>query len=335
MPPTQLRQLGDEIQGRLSSAAPYSNGLVYTPGRKARAILHASGNVVAGETVTIGSNVFIATVVNTDSTRNVATAMNATDGASELDCDGALLLADAGDLVRVENEIMKVIGPGSTTSKRWVARARCGTAIATHAPGVDVFTAAAPHATQIPFGVVAVLTPAVWVPSLAAEINNALAGGNRCTAKASTIFDPGTSGSEFRDAITRTNKVIAASGPATLDALLLQSALPEACVLAVTETLTNGNWASGATMVNGAVPALLREVIYQVVPTAAEDTHDRLLFPVPFTPRLIQVDVTVTASGLAKGWNGAKKFANGVVEIDNAGATDWAVTDTVTVRITE
>lgn len=332
---TEVRQLSPLYQDRLSDLSPYANGVVYNPGRQAMGVLHASGNMVDRETVTIGSNVFIATVVNTDSTKVTSGAM-VEEAVSLLTSDGALTGADAGDLVRVESEFMKVLEVLTATTRR-VARGRCGTTIATHADATAIYVAVAPHASQIPFGMVATLTPAVWVPSLVAEINNALAGSYRATTKASTIFDPGAlTGNEVIDGLARTNKVIAVAGPATLDAMLLYSAIPEACVLATTETLTNGAWTQGATMLGGAAPALLRTLTFTKVPTAAEVTHARLFFKVPFTPRHVSVVITVTSSGAPKAWTGNWLFAAGVLEINNAGgATDWAATDTVVVRVEE
>ena len=110
------------------------------------------------------------------------------------------------------------------------------------------------------------------------------------------------------------------------DCVVIYSVLPEACVLATTETMTNAAWGAGATMADGAAPALIRRIVFRRVPSAADVSLGKLMYKVPFTPRSYTVQVLVTATGIAKAWVGGVTFdgTTGIVTVDNAGATDWA-----------
>lgn len=330
---TPVRRLADDYQDRLYAAGQYSNGMAYTPGRQAQNTLGAAsgtGAVVADETVTIGTNVFQFKALTTDSTKTAS--LNNSEDISLLTASGAMTW-NLGDLLRLDSEIVKILRfvVGAETTQAIVARHRSGTAVAAHVTAA-IFQASAVHATNIPVGLNATLTPAVWTVALAAEINNAKAGSERATAKASTIFDPG---STVTDAF-RSNKVIATAGPSS-DCVVIYSVLPEACVLATTETMTNAAWGAGATMADGAAPSLVRRIVFRRVPSAADVSLGKLMFKVPFTPRHYSAQVLITSSGIAKGWVGGVSFdsTTGLVTVDNAGATDWAATDTVVLTVEE
>ena len=108
--------------------------------------------------------------------------------------------------------------------------------------------------------------------------------------------------------------------------------------LACAETLagTNNAWAS-ATMYGGAA---LAETIPLVrmearVPLAQEVTLDDMHFFFPFTPTKVLIDVRVTSGGARKAWDGGHSITGRRVTLTNAGSTDWATSDTVTVLASE
>ena len=108
--------------------------------------------------------------------------------------------------------------------------------------------------------------------------------------------------------------------------------------LACTETLagTNNAWAS-ATMYGGvaladAIPLVRMEAR---VPLAQEVTLDDMHFVFPFTPTKVLIDVRVTSGGARKAWDGGYTITGRRVTLSNAGSTDWATTDTVTVLASE
>lgn len=339
---TQLRNLGRQDQVNLIAFAPYANQGAYVEANRAQGVLAMPANVANNEQVVIGSNTFTFKQLTTDTTRTCL-AIDGTSPVVLLTLSGAPAVAlAAGDLFRVDNEIFKIDAVVDAAAFKYRAiGGRCGTSRAVHAGGTSVFQAAVATTTDIPVGLNATLTPAVALPALAAEINNAIAtGGIRATSKASTIYDPGATVADgvARPDSERAGKVIAVVGPAT-DCLVVYSAIAENSVLATTETLAGANnaWVQGATMLGGLAESIRRIMMVSKVPVAAEVTFGKLVIAVPFTPRVVRVDVTVTASGLAKAWVGAYSYdpTTKLLTIDNSGATDWATTDTVTVLIAE
>lgn len=332
---------GRDVLGRPTVAYPMGlrsigglKGARFNPGAKALGILRVASDIVEAQTVTIGpfnssagqqlSDVFEFDVVNTDSTKN-------TSGGEFNNTNNPILATmaahgrSAGDLIRVENEIMKALRVPDANSLV-LARGRAGTTTAAHADGLDIFISATPPASNIPVGVVATLTPAVAVPALAAEINNALAGNERATAKASRCY--------LRyQAVPLTNEMLlAALNPGVADSGI---------TLAETMGGANNVWDTAATRL-GAEPALKRAYTIARVPNATEVALGFMRIPVDFTPGAIDVAVIMTADGLAVAWVGARTFTpyggayqGGYVTLDNAGGTDWAATDTVYVTIHE
>jgi hypothetical protein len=298
--------------GILASAA-----MVSSPGVRASNVLRLAANVAEGETVTITiagvATVFEYDVVNTDSTVNVSGGqLNNTNALAQV--THAAHGRAAGDLVRVENEIMKVQRVIDANTYV-VIRGRAGTTIATHADGVDIFVSATPPAANIPVGLVTTLTPAVAGPALAAEINNALAGGERATSKASTIYP-----------------LVQATSLQTGAEVLLEavSVGTAANAYGTTETLAGANnvW-SAATMTGGAAAGLKRVQRISRVPTATEVALGFMRFAFPFAPASADVAVITTASGIEVLWNGNRTISGNRVSLDNASTVDWAATDTV------
>lgn len=324
----EYRNLGTNLQARVFGAVDRADRVTLSPGRKAMGLLRVASDVVDGETVTIGSNVFEVDIINTDS------GVNSVDSALGILANSsatALLTLSAapatarvaGDLVRIENEIMKVLRVVSTT-EYVVARARCGTAAAAHAQNLDVYFSDAAPAANIPVGLVATLTPAVFTDALVVEINNALSGAERSTAKSSTIFDPGSTSTYAQ----RIGKVVA-SGPSDNEVLIV-SAVPENSVLATTETLAGANNAwSAATMLEGAAPAIKNVSSGARVPTAVEVALGKLYIPVNFTPTWALVHVHTTSGGAFVLHAGAVGLAAGLLTLTNGTNPDWAETDSI------
>lgn len=320
--------LAQEVQNLLLSDPSYQGKLALSPGVKAQGLLRVAANVVNGETVTIGSNVFEVDIINTDAAVDTVGAIDDETNPVLVTTDGAHG-KEAGDLIRLENEILKVISAPSTTTMV-CARARCGTAIASHADNTDVYESDAAPASNIPVGLVTTLTPAAFTDALVAEINNALAGAYRLTAKASTIFDPGANA----DDEDREGKVVAV-GP-TDNEVLIVSALPEALALATTETLAGANNAwSAATMTGGRAAGIRSVQTVARVPTAVEVAVGKMYFDFPFTPTTVDVKVITTATGVAVAWGGSVAIAAGRVTLTNGTDPDWAATDTVYVTAFE
>lgn len=315
--PVEVDDISSAFQGRIFDAANRKDRIVLFPGAKAQALLQVASNVADGETVTIGTNVFEVDIINTDSGVNTAnTAAGALDNVSNpalvtLGAAPATAIV-AGEFLRIENEMLKVLRVLSTTTFV-VARARGGTAIAAHAQNLDVFVSNAVPA-NIPVPLVITLTPTAFTAALVAEINNALAGIERAVAKASTIYAS-----------------VVASAP-TVNEVLIVGASVGVLALATTETLAGANNAwSAATMTGGLAVGLKKVLRVSRVPTAVEVAVGKMYFPIDFTPSVVIVQVRVTATGVPVAWVGAKILAANLITIDNSGATDWAATDTVDV----
>lgn len=331
----QERNLSQALKDRLFNTAAQSDGVFYHPGNYSEGFLSAPADIVADETVTIGAtNVFQCKALTTDSTKTCTLATASAGAISTLTASGAMTWNN-GDLLRIENEIVKIVAIISTT-QAIVARGRCATTIAAHTAAA-IYQAASVSSTNIPFGVNATLTPAVWLASLAAEINNATAGGSRPTAKASTIYDPG---STFPDA-SRSRKVVAIVAPSNAG-LVVRSAIPEASSLGVDEALTgSGNaWVTGSSLANGAAAGPRRFYSRTINPLAADVTADNIFRFLPFTPTVVEVHVFVTSTGVRKAWDGgftvtAQSDGSSILKIANGGTTDWATTDSIVVSAIE
>lgn len=279
---------------------------VEDPGRRAINILRLASNVASQETATIGTDVFEINIVNTDTNVNVTGGELA---AGTPDVSQVTIAAHGlavGDLIRIENEIMKVLGLVSA-DKVTVRRGHSGTTIATHADGTDVFKAGtAAAAGRLEVGLVTTLTPAAASAALAAVIN--MDGTQGLTATA----------------ISANELLIIA--PATGDV-----------TLACTETLAGANnvWAAAA-MFGGKAAGQRRVAMQRRVPTATEVALGNLHFVFDFAPVVQAVRVVPTATpGAAKAFDGVFTVTGNRVTVDNSGSTDWAATDTVELIVTD
>jgi hypothetical protein len=314
-----VHNLSQRVQERLAPASGLAERMVIRPGTKATAVLRVASLVAEGETVTIGADIYEVDIINTDSTKDTSLGqLNNTNGISQVTMTAHGRVA--GDLIRVENEIMKVLRVLDANTIV-VARGRCGTTIATHADALDIFISnSIPAAGRIPVGLVTTLTPAVFTPALAAEINNALAGGERATAKASTIY--------------ATHR--ATSLQAGVE-MLLEAVSTGVLTTALSETLVGANnqW-SAAAMAGGSAAAGVKKMgVQSRVPTATEVALGFMHFLFDFTPVIVLVDVVTTATGIRVAWVGGWTITGGRVTVDNAGGVDWAATDTVRVTAYE
>jgi hypothetical protein len=275
------------------------------PGRKAVNVLRLAGNVASTETVTIGSDVYEINIVNTDTTAVTAGGeANNTTNPIQLTC--AAHGRSVGDLVRIENEILKVLGV-PTVNTMLLSRGHSGTTAAAHANGVAIYVAATQAtAGRLEVGMVATLTPAVASVALAAVIN----ADGTAAVTATKISD---------------NEVLLASDSVG------------AVVLACTETLATANnaWAN-ATMYGGRAAGQRHFVMQSRVPTATEVALDDMHFCFDFAPTVIAALVRVTATpGVLKAWDGGVTVTGNRVTLDNGGSTDWATTDTVVLIVTD
>lgn len=271
-----------------------------SPGNKAIANLYVPANLVNGDVITIGSTTFEVDIINTDSGVNTA---NTAAGALTDSQNPALVTLgtapataiNAGDLIRIENEILKVLRKLSTT-EYVCARARCGTTIAAHAQNLDVFVSDAAPASNVPIGLVTTLTPAVFAAAFVAEFTNALAGAERATAKATpaALYDSYT--------VHRLE-----SGTQ----LLFVKNTAGADSTAVSEDFANStdNVWGAATFVGGSAPGVKACEAQQREVTAAEELVGAMHFAFPFTVRCVFVEVYVTATGQRVFFNGQVHIA--------------------------
>ena len=99
------------------------------------------------------------------------------------------------------------------------------------------------------------------------------------------------------------------------------------------ETLTNGT-VDPATAAGGNNYTEVHPVsIVERAPTAAEVTKGELKIVMAAPVEAATVVVKVTSSGAGKAWDGDTLVSGNTITIDNAGATDWAATDTVDVIV--
>lgn len=277
--------------------------LAYDPGQIAVNSLRLASDVVSAETLTIGADVYEIEIVNTDSTDNTAGgSFVGTAVVTVLAATYPHLSTTLGSLIRVENELMRLIASGTYLS---YSRGASGTTAATHADANDIYKADGVTAGRIAVGLVTTLTPTAAMPALVADINS--------------------QGTELVTAVQ-----------ISVNELLLKARSVGAITIATTETLAGANNAWAATAMYGGKAQAVRKIsIQQRVPKALDVTFGTMRFQFDFTPTLVQVFVIVTATpGIALAWDGAIVIANGLVTCDNTGAVDWATTNTLLVIAT-
>jgi hypothetical protein len=198
----------------------------------------------------------------------------------------------AGDLLRVDDEIMQITAVGSD----WITadRAKCGTTIAAHVADSDVYTSDGVISGNIPVGLVD-LTPAAASDALIATIN-----------------DDGT-------------EDVTAVDVSANEILLIAD---EELDLATDMTGVN-NTVDDDSLHDGASAGVKRVLRAARVPNATEVALGHLHIPTGFTPTVVDVFVRVTATGAIKAWDGAVTAGDTMITLDNSGDVDWSENDTV------
>jgi hypothetical protein len=316
----ELKNLAAEVKARMFPASGQRDGAMFTPGVCASNVLRLGANVADTETVTIGADVYEIETVATAIGGGVVAAGGQLNNLSDpvlvtIAAHGLV----AGDPVACQAEIMQVLRVVDVNNVV-LTRARFGTAVATHADGQTINKGNGITAGRIPVGFIATFTPAVAGPAIAAAINNAAAAnGERLASKASTIYP--------------THKATSLLAGAEV---LLETRTAAALVTACAETLAGANnvW-SAAAMAGGVAMAAKKTSWVSRVPTATEVALGQMEFVFPFTPTIVDVFVKTTATGVTVLWNGAAVITGGRVTVDNVGATDWSVNETVQVTVSE
>lgn len=318
MAPTLL----DFDLGRGHARLAKLHSLLDNTAERDRGVLRVAANVVDGERVTIGTDVFEIDIINSNPTAGAETVSallnNSTDASVTFSGVHGLVV---GDLFRVDNEILRVKTVTSTTVVE-AQRARCGTAAAAHNAATSVLVSNTPGvviaAGRIPVGLVVTLTPTVFTAALADEINSDAGASLQSASCRAIVIDVNT-------------VLLVRDGPGTF-------------ALATTETLGGGGNAWDAATMSGGIAASRRRILTGTrVPIAAEVTKGELYIPLDFAGAAtsVTVSVRVTATGVEKVWDGATTIVApsgsdpGYVKLDNSGGTDWAVTDTIHYVIAE
>lgn len=306
------------LAGYIFDALGIQDKVAYSPGSYAGNVLSIPQDVVDGTVVVLGDDTYIIDIINTDMTENTVGALDNGAGGLSLVTATGVHGRVAGDLIRIENEILKVVRVPSTTTMI-CARGRCGTTAATHVTASDIYESDGVHATSIPIGMVATLTPTVFTAAFVQEVNNAKAGDERCVAKASTVYGSVTA------SLLSVNEVhVKGNSVGVLS-------------LATTETLAGANneWMY-TTMFGGEAAGRKRVQTFAArVPTAAEVTLAKMWFFVPFTPTGGSVRMTTTATGLKLEYDGEMTFGAGTVLLEIGGAVDFATTSTIELTVFE
>ncbi len=298
----------EERGGQLSPERALRSG--FNPGRVARQTLQAAADVVDGDTVTIGSTTFEFDVISTDTTENVSGGdLNITTDPVNVTIASHGL--SVGAMIRVESEFM-VVTAVIDVNNVTVSRGASGSTPATHADATDIFRGEVAPSNVIVGVLAAALTAADWTDALIADINDADRSSEDVLA-----VDIGA------DEVL----IVAADAPGG-------NPLIGAVALATTETFTNGNNDFGAATMTGGRAATLQTLVAQSrVPNANEIALANMHFMFDFVPIVIAIQVRVTATGIVKAWNGGFTITGSRVTLDNDGATDFAVTDTVTLVV--
>lgn len=285
---------------------PNDNQSLLASGLAAQQTLRIAANVASGETVVINGETYRVATAATDSTKTLGSELATT---SQVNNPVATIAMTAhglkgGDIIRIDNEIMLVLNPLNANLIQ-VLRAACNTTIATHAAAAAIFTEASPGGGGFPIGLNATLTPTAATPALVWAINT-LGKSNVAaiqvdvnTVVVHTAVKPGGAP--------------AAYGGANI---------------AVSETLAGaGNAWDAANITGGRKPEVGQ--LLSIVPSANEVTAGKIVRVFPFVPVVEECTVRVTATAAVKAWDGAVTVSGNSIVIDNAGATDWAATDTI------
>ncbi len=276
--------------------------VAYDPGLIAVNTLRVASDVVEGETVTIGTDVYEVEIVNTDSTDTALNGdFNNTTNPLTLPTFTTdypeVTVCALGNLIKLGTEILRVILVNGTS--RTFARGASGTTNAAHV-NTTAIKMGDGIVAGIAVGLVTTLTPTAFTAALLADINAV--------------------GTELVTAVL-----------VSVNEILLKARSVGAITIATTETLAGANNGWGATAMYGGKAAGVRQFNFQSrVPKTLDVTLGTMKFQFDFTPTLVVVWAVVTATpGIALAWDGAIVIDAGLVTIDNTGAADWATTNTI------
>lgn len=270
------------------------------PGVLNVASLRLAADVVSAETVTIGADVYEIEIVNTDSTKDLTTALTSVTEAT-LNITGHSVAA--GALIRIENEIMKVVTVWDADNIE-VLRGHSGTTAATHVATSDVYIGdGIDSASTLAVGLVATLTPTAAAPALV-----------------DVITEEGT------EAITAVQ--------ISVNEILLKDDEVGQAAVALSEALGGANNTIETTTASGKDKGANFSMSVNRTPTAQEVAIGNLHVAVPFTPTEAYVKVRDSSNNIVA-WDGAVGIdgTNNIVTIGNGGAVDWAADSTVSLEI--
>ncbi|MES2395046.1 MAG: hypothetical protein V4549_03545 [Bacteroidota bacterium] len=275
-------------------------------------VLRVASAVVSAQTVTIGPDVYEIEIVNTDSTDDTANG-DFNNITPTITVVGAVTRYSnttftPGALIRIQNEILRVTDvDGDDVTFR---RGASGTTTATHADGQNIYVGdGIAGGSTVAVGLVTTLTPAVFTPALAYDINTA--------GSLSLLATSLQSGAEM-----------------LLESADEQGGTPIASGLSITcsETLagSNNGWANTST-VSGKDAGARKVAVLSHTVLAVEVALNALRISLPFTP-VGFIAQAYDASGLFKGTLTDNLTINSNrVEYDFAGSTNLVATDKVTV----
>lgn len=123
----------------------------------------------------------------------------------------------------------------------------------------------------------------------------------------------------------------------SVNEILIWSKDGKGAALTCTETLAGANnaWSAAAMYPSTTNTDFRGMAMGARVPTATEVAIGNMHFRFSFAVAAALVAVRVTSTGAVKAWDGAMAISGNLVTLDNAGTTDWAATDTVTVLATQ
>ena len=276
-----------------------SDGAVlnHVPGLPAMGILEIGASVTAEDTFTIGQETLRIAVVNTDSGEDLADDLAADRAADYVPFTDHGLLG--GDLIRVNNEIMRVTAP--LAHGVIVKRAACGTTLAAHDAEDDIFTEATPGAGGIAVGVVTTLTPTAVTPRIVASFNEE-------TRQNYAAIEVSVNRADF---ITTLRPGVASEPAASADDATLAD-----------DAASGSNAWESATLINGRTAGVQMTVIRPT--TSADVTNAVVRVYFPFVPIVEFVELYTESSRDRKAWDGDATVDGNCVILDNTGTTDFA-----------
>jgi hypothetical protein len=329
----------------LTASAAELNAISANPGALAQVVVRIESAVEDTETVTIGADVY---EVNTKDVYGGANIELDLAAGSTVKAQGTLTLdtqPTAGDTMTVGAVTYTFVPDGTANSDGEINigsdLADAKVDIQNAIDGSDGYNTIHPTVTMADF----VANDAVFTAIAGGTNGNALASTETFTA-GTNVFDAATLGTttagvdptagEASDALVA---AINASGTEAATAfdiddnevLVLRDVVgvdTEAC----SETLAGANNSIDAAFRVGGAAAQISMASFARVPTAQEVATGNMHIGLDFVPSSVIIQVRTTATGALVAWDGAATITDGALEyvtIDNSGAVDWSVAETV------